>query len=170
MKRSGFTMIELVIVIVVLGILSSIAISKMAVTRDDALITKGKSQVSAIRSAITLMRSKNMMRGIVNGGNPKKLDALPNDTIVYKGGEKLFDYDSNSSDSTKKILDYPIYAGDENGKWKKLPKVANGKYPYELQLLNVGLWFNYNPSDGSFDCNHAATDATLKKLCKTLTE
>ena len=43
--KKAFTMIELVMVIVVLGILASIAVSKMAVTRDDAMIVKGKSQV-----------------------------------------------------------------------------------------------------------------------------
>jgi general secretion pathway protein G len=36
MKRSGFTMIELVFVIVILGILGAIAIPRLAASRDDA--------------------------------------------------------------------------------------------------------------------------------------
>ncbi len=157
--KKAFTMIELVFVIVVLGILSSIAISKMAVTRDDAQIVKGKSQVSAIRSAITLMRSKNMMRGMVNGGNPVKLDALA--TVTSSDGEKLFDYDSNSSDSTKKILDYPLYSKSTGG-WRK---VANNKYTFNVTNLDIN--FTYNA--GSFDCTHG-TDTQAKKLCNTLTQ
>ncbi len=38
MRRSGFTMIELIFVIVILGILASVAIPKLAATRDDAKI------------------------------------------------------------------------------------------------------------------------------------
>ena len=50
MKRSGFTMIELVFVIVILGILASVAIPKLAATRDDANIAKASTEISSIVS------------------------------------------------------------------------------------------------------------------------
>ncbi len=52
MRRSGFTMIELIFVIVILGILASVAIPKLAATRDDAKISKAASEISTMVSDI----------------------------------------------------------------------------------------------------------------------
>ncbi len=62
-KRSAFTMIELVFVIVVIGILAAIAVPKMAATRDDAVVSKARATVGALRSAITTERQKRILRG-----------------------------------------------------------------------------------------------------------
>ena len=62
-KRKAFTMIELVFVIVVIGILAAIAIPKFAMTRNDAVITKGRTAVAALRSAIATERQKRILRG-----------------------------------------------------------------------------------------------------------
>ena len=61
--RSAFTMLEITFVIVIIGILSAIAIPKFAATRDDAIITKGRATVAALRSAIATERQKRILRG-----------------------------------------------------------------------------------------------------------
>ena len=61
--KKAFTMVELVFAITVIGILTAIAIPKFAATRDDALISKGRAAVSAMRSAIAMERQKRVLRG-----------------------------------------------------------------------------------------------------------
>lgn len=62
-SRKAFTMLELVFVIVVIGILSAIAIPKFAVTRNDAVITKAKSTIASVRTALATERQKNILKG-----------------------------------------------------------------------------------------------------------
>ena len=100
-------MIEFVFVIVVLGILAAVAIPKLAVTRDDAMIVKGKSQVSAIRSGISLQKSRRMLEGTT--------PFIP--TALDDGGTRLFNY---SDGNTSNILEYPIVPeANRDGAWVK---------------------------------------------------
>ncbi|MFY9141264.1 type II secretion system protein [Sulfuricurvum sp.] len=52
MKRSGFTMIELIFVIVILGILAAVAIPRLAATREDAQISKLATNISTLKTEI----------------------------------------------------------------------------------------------------------------------
>ena len=153
--KKAFTMIEIIFVIVILGILSSVAISKMAVTRDDAIISKGRSEVAAIRNAISLKRNSNILMG-KGASYPSYLDAL--NTSTSSDGDALFDYDGNKSDPQAQLLDYPIYSKSKNG-WRK---VDDDKYTFNA--INTDVNFTYKSDTGSFDCTHTI------KLCKDLTE
>ena len=152
MLNKAFTMIELVFVIVVLGILAAVAIPRLAATRDDAIITKGKSQVSAIRSGISLMKSKLMLTGIVT------LPATLDDANTSGGtGSTLFHRaDTNTSND---VLEYPIISdNDSSYGW-----IKTGNTQYIFRANGTNTTFDYNATTSSFSCVQDTGD------CNTLT-
>ena len=158
--KKAFTMLELIFVIVVIGILAAVAIPRLMVTRNDAVIVKGKSQVSAIRNGISLQKSRNMLKGITNNGSyyPDKLDNIGS-TDYEKDDKPLFYFgDGNSSN----ILEYPIYSKkNADGHWVK---TGNNQYAFFV-TQDKNISFEYNATTGSFDCtDHNDED------CKQLTQ
>ena len=107
-RRKAFTMIELVFVIVVIGILSAIAIPKFAVTRNDALDTKGKSTLAAVRSSLVTERQKRILRGDFT-----VIDNLSN------GGSGVFTFFSNDKDgNANRVISYPVTSCTNKGCWQ----------------------------------------------------
>ena len=154
MIKSAFTMIELIFAIVIIGILAAIAVPKLMVTRDDAIYVKGKSQLSSIKSGITMQKSKNMLRGITNSGSyyPTKLDNY------YPTEQQYLFYfgDGNSSN----ILESPIYPKKSQGYWWE----SNSTTYHYFVSDDKNVTFTYNPQTGSFDCDHTQQE------CKNLAE
>ncbi|MFA7610429.1 MAG: prepilin-type N-terminal cleavage/methylation domain-containing protein [Sulfurimonas sp.] len=122
----GFTMIEMVFVIVVLGILAAIAIPRLAATRTDAEISKGRADVASVRSGIISERQSRIIQGDSDWITAANLD---------NGG--LFGG----------VLMYPV-ANEPgvNGKWS----AEAGSGTYVFRAGNVDTTFTYNPASGTF--------------------
>jgi general secretion pathway protein G len=104
--RRGFSMIELIFVIVIIGILAGVAIPKLAATRDDAVITQGKSDVAAIRAALSTEKQKRILRGDFNSTYDvdSLLDYGLSDRWTELGGG-VYEFKLSSSKSVRFKLD-----------------------------------------------------------------
>ncbi|MBU1998653.1 MAG: type II secretion system protein [Candidatus Omnitrophota bacterium] len=63
MKRKGFTLIELVMVIVIIGILAAVAIPKFIDLRDEAAMAKCKATGGALRVALANYYANSALAG-----------------------------------------------------------------------------------------------------------
>ena len=179
MKRSAFTMIELIFVIVILGILASVAIPKLAGVQDDALVASEKTGISSARSSVESIRGRALSRP----GQSITVTVSKND-----GTEASLVYDTNSSGanaaglSTKKYPNglsvdagYTTFAfdaaegsglalaavleptgreawatvNDTNVSTRIAGPATIGVTDAAAELNNLGSW-NYNPTTGKF--------------------
>jgi len=139
-KRAGFTMIELVFVIVILGILASVAIPKMVATRDDAEVAAGVQRVSSLITDIG---------GYYTGhGIFAEVEKMTNETLL-KNSKTDGVFDKFDGNLTNKIA----YFGN-TARTKECLKV-------EIDDFNGTLTITPN-SDGSIYCNSLI--AQLKDL------
>ncbi|MCK5336267.1 MAG: type II secretion system major pseudopilin GspG [Gammaproteobacteria bacterium] len=87
-KQQGFTLIEVMVVVVILGILAAVVVPRIMDNPDKARITKAKQDIRAIESALDLYRLDNFNYPTTDQG----LDALvsaPSDLATsenYKQG------------------------------------------------------------------------------------
>lgn len=96
-RQSGFTLIELVVVIVILGILAATAAPKFMNLQGDARVSALSGLSGAVKSAINLSYSKAILKGVEN----------------KKSGEVCAD--NSSPCALKVILSYGKPAGTESG-------------------------------------------------------
>ncbi|SFV53687.1 Type II secretion envelope pseudopilin protein (PulG,guides folded protein to PulD in outer membrane) [hydrothermal vent metagenome] len=163
-KKSAFTMIELVFVIVILGILAAIAVPKFAATRRDAQISKGRADISSLRSAIITERQSRLIKG-----DSSYINRLDNGVATNTEDVTIFDSNETLSATSPRILTYGIKTKSSDGHWMK---TDDNKYTYKVGSDTET--FTYYPDNttengvfhpaGSFDCDHS------NDLCKKLAE
>jgi len=152
-SKHAFTMIELVFVIVVLGILAAVAVPKFAATRVDAQISKGRSDVAAIRSAIINERQSRLIKG--------QNSFIPTGTGTYTVNGTTYKQIDNGG-LFGGLLTYPITPSTEDGHWSRTASsAATATYVYKLE--GADNTFTYTVSDGTFNC-------TAGTYCSELTQ
>ena len=90
--RKGFTMIELIFVIVILGVLASVAIPRLAATRDDAEVAKAATNLT---TAVTDIAAYYTAKGSFNVVEDKTSPAKPTKKVAFKDITNALDNDGN---------------------------------------------------------------------------
>lgn len=124
--RRGFTMMELIFVIVIVGILAGIAVPKLFVTRDDAVLTRARSDIASIKSAVMNAYNTNMLTG----------------SFTYPALEKT---GSTTGLLFENVLQSGIKVDTKSG-WSK----SGDKYKFTLGGKSTE--FTYNITNGAFTC------------------
>ena len=83
MQKNGFTLIELIVVITILGILSIVALPKFIDASDEALVAKLESMKSNLESATYRVYSKALLEDKLLGTQQINIDG---DSITIKLG------------------------------------------------------------------------------------
>jgi general secretion pathway protein G len=159
-NRKAFTMLELTFVIVIICILSAIAIPKFAMNRDDAVISKAKSTVAAVRNAITTEAQKRILKG--------KFDKIKQLSSATGFNKDIFDaFDGNTANP---VLAYPLLSCKDSsaqGCWVVKTQGAGTStnptvYTYKMPVNGT---VDFNLENNRFVCA-SPSDNNCKRLTR----
>jgi len=130
--KQAFTMIEMVFVIVILGILASVAIPRLTAVTHDAQIAKGQADVATVRAAIMNERQTQLIKGITT--------FIP---TLSNSPSKLFTGDGNRT-----LMLY----GVSSREWKRVSARKSYADSYDYKVGSSINAFDYNAINGIFEC------------------
>lgn len=113
-KSRGFTLIEIMVVVVIIGLLATLILPRVLGRQEEAMVIKSKSDIRALTSALKLYKLDNFkfpttsdgLDVLVSGGKDGKgyIDRLPADPwgnnyqYLYPGEKMEFDLWSHGAD------------------------------------------------------------------------
>ncbi|TWT93985.1 prepilin-type N-terminal cleavage/methylation domain-containing protein [Stieleria varia] len=135
-QRKGFSLIEMVIVILILGIIAAVAAPRMFGTAEQAEKNTTRQQLAVLRNAIEMYRAQNGSYPAANA-LPTAMTALlngpfPAPTIGSARGDAAVYYDTDTNTSTPVVADSTAAGG-----WAYKP--ANGSVKLNVAATEEGF-------------------------------
>ena len=141
LNNQGFTLIELIMVIVILGILAVVALPRFANLQGSAQDAAEQGVVGGVRSGIAVQYAQVLADAIAGNDNyPATLDATAVGACA------------TATPCFGTVLDQ---GGVTSGGWSKLAAAAGFEGTYQHVGSNTST-YNYESTDGSFVCSGAA--------------
>lgn len=139
MHKKGFSLIEIIFVLLTITIIITVAVSKFDSALDNTNINKIKSDIVQIRAGINLYKNKIILR---------------NETISFDS------LDDNNIALFNKVLQTPIFSSNEKSA-KAWSKISDTQYKVFLNSTTA-LEFIFDTNKYTFDCDISNT------FCKEL--
>ena len=139
-NRSGFTLIEMLIVIIILGILAMVIVPQITVSQDDAKVNTLKTNLQGVRSAIELY--------MVQHNN------------TYPGVKKTDGSGANVADAAESLTAFTAQMTQFTDATGKVSATQTAAYPFGPYIKGGAL--PANPyKDNVLVCDVTITDITL---------
>ena len=134
-KLEGFTLVELIIVMVLLGILAAVAIPKMGNTISSSEEATEDAIIAALKSAVEMYAMDQVVANSVKSYPDNPFDELDKSPVGYSGVGSLSDVDGewvffDANDDG--ISNYVAHQRNDNNKYKSNYDIFSGAFSGRL--------------------------------------
>lgn len=126
LRQKGFTLIELVVVIVILGIIAAVAVPKFIDIKRDALISTMEGLRGTLHSAATIAYAKAYIDGVHN-------DAAATINVNGTTVELVYGYPNGTAAGIVQMVETP-------GGWQQRASSIVGAWVYWHGIIPVDAW------------------------------
>jgi len=161
-KQTGFTLIEILIVVLLLGILATVIIPQVSVSSDDAKLNTLKTNLGHMRSVIELYYSQhgNRYPGTVGSSTIKEISKIEGQSgvTITEGGETDND-GKNESEVSKTFKNQLLLYTAEDG---SVSEIKDATYKFGPYIIGGALPMNLFNGRNDVKCAIFTEDITFR--------